>query len=203
MDINERIKEIEPYFKSLNMVDGTTVILVKFPDKWKIFNAEELTETYNVYTGKKENVDGIFFLSETSNGVDCIFDAIGEVINQNKTFEEKAALLEIKAKELSDLFLTEPLEKLRTLEFTFPTKKSTRKPKLTLKEVNTTKVRGTYVVDENDVNVQEHDVNTTKNTTQKEEITTQNEVETIRKAKNNGDSDMMSFMKKKEGTKKK
>lgn len=181
------------------MVDGTTVILVKFPDKWKIFNAEELTETYNVYTGKKENVDGIFFLSETSNGVDCIFDAIGEVINQNKTFEEKAALLEIKAKELSDLFLTEPLEKLRTLEFTFPTKKSTRKPKLTLKEVNTTKVSGTYVVNENDVNVQEHDVNTT----QKEEITTKNEAETIQKAKNNGDSDMMSFMKKKEGTKKK
>ena len=179
MDINERIKEIEPYFKSLNMVDGTTVILVKFPDKWKIFNAEELTETYNVYTGKKENVDGVFFLSETSNGVDCIFDAIEEVINQNKTFEEKAALLEQKATELSNLFLIEPLEKLRTLEFTFPVKKSVRKPKNeTKKEV---------VLD----------------TTQKEEVTTQNEVETTQKAKNNGDSDMMSFMKKKEGTKKK
>ena len=196
MDINERIKEIEPYFKSLNMVDGTTVILVKFPDKWKIFNAEELTETYNVYTGKKENVDGVFFLSETSNGVDCIFDAINEVINQNKTFEEKAALLEQKATELSNLFLVEPLEKLRTLEFTFPVKKSTRRPKLTLKEVNTPKVKGTYLVNENDVNVPECDVNTTQNTTQKEEVTTQ-------KTKNNEDSDMMSFMKKKEGTKKK
>jgi hypothetical protein len=203
MDINERIKEIEPYFKSLNMVDGTTVILVKFPDKWKIFNAEELTETYNVYTGKKENVDGIFFLSETSNGVDCIFDAIEEVINQNKTFEEKAALLEIRAKELSDLFLTEPLEKLRTLEFTFPAKKSTRKPKLTLKEVNAPKVKGTYLMNENDVNIPEDDTNTTQNTTQKEEVTTQKETKTIQKAKNNGDSDMMSFMKKKEGTKKK
>jgi hypothetical protein len=199
MDINERIKEIEPYFKSLNMVDGTTVILVKFPDKWKIFNAVELTEIYNVYTGKKENVDGIFFLSETSNGVDCIFDAIEEVINQNKTFEEKAALLEIRAKELSDLFLTEPLEKLRTLEFTFPVKKSTRKPKLTLKEVNTPKVKGTYLVNENDVNVPEDDANTT----QKEEVTTQKETKTTQNSKNNGDSDMMSFMKKKEGTKKK
>lgn len=199
MDINERIKEIEPYFKSLNMVDGTTIILVKFPHKWKIFNAEELTETYNVYTGSKENVDGVFFLSETSNGMDCVFDAINEVINQNKTFEEKAALLEQKATELSNLFLVEPLEKLRTLEFTFPAKKSTRKPKLTLKEVNTPKVNGTYLVNENDVNAPEDDTNTTQN----EEVATQKEANTTQNTKNNGDSDMMSFMKKKEGTKKK
>jgi hypothetical protein len=190
MDINERIKEIEPYFKSLNMVDGTTVILVKFPDKWKIFNAEELTETYNVYTGKKENVDGVFFLSETSNGVDCIFDAIDEVINQNKTFEEKAALLEQKANELSNLFLVEPLEKLRTLEFTFPVKKSTRKPKNDVKKEVT-------------IDTAQNTVQNEETTTQKDEITTQKETKTTQKAKNNGDSDMMSFMKKKEGTKKK
>ena len=185
MNINDRIKKIEPYFKSLNMVDGTTVVLVKFPNKWKIFNQEEITETYKVYTGKKENVDGIFFLSEMSNGIDCIFDAIEEVINQNKTFEEKAALLEIKAKELSELFLVEPIEKLRTLEFTFSAKKVTRKPK---KEP-----------------IAETAQNTTKNdeaTAQKEEVTTQKEEITTQKVKNNGDSDMMSFMKKKEGTKK-
>ena len=176
MDINDRIKEIEPYFKSLNMVDGTTVILVKFPNKWKIFNAEEITETYNVYTGKKENVDGTFFLSETANGVDCIFDAINEVINQNKTFEEKAVLLEQKANELSNLFLVEPLEKLRTLEFTFPVKKSTRKPKNEAKK--------------------EVVLDSTQNDVEKDDTTTQ-------KVKNNGDSDIMSFMKKKEGTKKK
>ena len=183
MDINDRIKEIEPYFKSLNMVDGTTVILVKFPNKWKIFNAEEITETYNVYTGKKENVDGTFFLSETANGVDCIFDAINEVINQNKTFEEKAVLLEQKANELSNLFLVEPLEKLRTLEFTFPVKKSTRKPKNEAKKE--------VVLDNTQTDVE------------KEDTTTQKEVKTTQKVKNNGDSDIMSFMKKKEGTKKK
>ena len=190
MDINDRIKEIEPYFKSLNMVDGTTVILVKFPNKWKIFNAEEITETYNVYTGKKENVDGTFFLSETANGVDCIFDAINEVINQNKTFEEKAVLLEQKANELSNLFLVEPLEKLRTLEFTFPVKKSARKPKNEAKKE--------VVLDSTQKDVEKEDT-----TTQKEVKTTQKEVKTTQKVKNNGDSDIMSFMKKKEGTKKK
>ena len=190
MDINDRIKEIEPYFKSLNMVDGTTVILVKFPNKWKIFNAEEITETYNVYTGKKENIDGTFFLSETANGVDCIFDAINEVINQNKTFEEKAVLLEQKANELSNLFLVEPLEKLRTLEFTFPVKKSIRKSKNEVKKeviINSTK----------------NTIQNEETTAQKEGVTTQKEVKTSQKTKNNGDSDIMSFMKKKEGTNKK
>ena len=190
MNINDRIKEIEPYFKSLNMVDGTTVILVKFPDKWKIFNPEDITETYNVYTGKKENVDGVFFLAETSNGVDCIFNAIEDVINQNKTFEEKAALLEEKARELSDLFLVEPLEKLRTLEFTFQTKKSvSRKPKNEVKK-------------EVDVDTTQNIVQKEETTTQKEEVTTQKGKKTTQKTKNNVDSDMMSFMKKKEGTKK-
>lgn len=182
MNINERIKNIEKYFKSLNMVDGAVVVLVKFPDKWKVFNKEEISNEFKVDVGKKDGVDGIFFVGEIADGLDNVFDAIDEVINQNKTFEEKAALLEIKAKELSDLFITEPLEKLKTLQFTFTTKKPLKKAKNAVKEeANSSSVE----VDN-----------------RKEEIVEQEVVEkpksakqTKKQPKNDGDSDVMSFMK--------
>ena len=179
MNINDRVKEIQQYFKSLNMVEDTTVVLVKFPDKWKIFNKDELIEKYDVCTGAKENVDGIFFATETDNGVDCIFDAIEEVIHQNKTLEEKAALLEIKARELNDLFISEPIEKLKTLEFTFGTKKPLKKQKNEVKtEIETKdKEEKTSIVEEK-VNEKPRQQKQSKN-----------------ESKNNDDSDVMSFMK--------
>ena len=134
MNINERIKELGGYFKGLNIVQDSTFILVKFPEKWKVFDETFLNENFNVYTGSKDGMDGIFFLTETANGVDCLFDAVNHVIAENKAFEEKAALLQEKANELRDLFINEPLEKLRTLEFTFNVKKPARKPKNGLKK---------------------------------------------------------------------
>ncbi len=176
MNINERVKSIEKYFKSLNMVDGAVVVLVKFPDKWKVFNKEEISNEFKVDVGKKDGVDGTFFVGEIADGLDNVFDAIDEVVNQNKTFEEKAALLEIKAKELSDLFIAEPLEKLKTLQFTFATKKPDKKTKNTVKE----KASSSSVEVDN----------------RKEEIVEQEAAEKPKKQpKNDGDSDVMSFMK--------
>ena len=182
MNINERVKSIEKYFKSLNMVDGAVVVLVKFPDKWKVFNKEEISNEFKVDVGRKDGVDGTFFVGEIADGLDNVFDAIDEVINQNKTFEEKAALLEIKAKELSDLFITEPLEKLKTLQFTFITKKPVKKAKNTVKEeVSNSSVE----VDNRKKEIVEQEVvEKTKSTKQ-----------TKKQPKNDGDSDVMSFMK--------
>ena len=182
MNINERIKELGSYFKGLNIVEDTTFVLVKFPEKWKVFDETLLNQNFKVYSGTKEGVDGIFFLTETSNGVDCLFDAINYVINENKAFEEKATLLQEKANELRELFITESLEKLRTLEFTFSTKRSPKKTK------NSVKREITQVVDENKT----------------EEITTQVQNDEPVSEKNTPESDTMSFMKElTEGGKKK
>ena len=132
MNIDERIKSISPYFKGLNIVNDATFVLTVFPNTWKVFDSETIKEQFNVFV--KREKEGYFFLTETRNGVECLFDAIDYVIKENKAFEEKSALLEVKAKELSDLFVSESIEKLRTLKFVFETKKTSRKPKNDIKK---------------------------------------------------------------------
>lgn len=132
MNIDERIKSISPYFKGLNIVNDATFVLIVFPNAWKVFDSETIKKQFNVFV--KREKEGYFFLTETCNGVECLFDAIDYVIKENKAFEEKSALLEVKAKELSDLFVSESIEKLRTLKFIFETKKTSRKVKNDIKK---------------------------------------------------------------------
>lgn len=197
MDINERVKALGPYFKSLNMVDGAVVVLVKFPEKWKVFNKEEIFEEFNVQVGKKEEVDGTFFVGEIADGLENVFDAIESVISQNKTLEEKAELLEAKAKELRDLFISEPLEKLKTLEFTFKVKNTARKSK------NAVKTEETVEEPEEKSNpIQLVEFRPEDLVERKEEKPKKQAKSEKKAAKNNDDSDVMSFMKDLEGGKK-
>lgn len=125
---NERIERIGDYFKGFNVVDGLMIAFVVFPDNWIQLEEEYINKTYNVSTSKNDG--GVYFVTEIKNGSECLFDAIDNVISVNKSLEEKTNLLKIKAKELKDLFLVEPLDKLKTLEFTFKTKsKRVRKVK--------------------------------------------------------------------------
>lgn len=178
MTINDRINKIGEYFKSLNIVDEETVVLVKFPPKWKVFNNDELLETFGVGTGTDKNIDGIFFVGNTNNGIERIFDAIDEVISQNKTFEEKASLLEEKANELSSLFLTEPLEKLKTLEFVFKNKKAVKRQQEPSKNIE---IHETPIEDVK-VNINKEKEKVSKKTAKNGK-------------KGENESDMMSFMK--------
>ena len=115
--LNDRIKRINSYFKGFNIGNDTSFVLVNFPITWKIFDEKYLNVTYKVYTSKKS--EGIYFISGVENGVDCLFDAIDYTISQNKTVEEKQELLQKKATELTQLFINEPIEKLKTLTFVF------------------------------------------------------------------------------------
>jgi hypothetical protein len=70
---------------------------------------------------KDNNSNGHYFFTSLTNGADCVFDAIDDIIKFNQSIEEKTRLLKTKAQELKELFETEDIEKLRTLTFTFVT----------------------------------------------------------------------------------
>ena len=114
---NEQIEKIKQFFKGLTVADGNFYLLVVLPKGWKVIDGESLINNYGVYTVRKP--EGTYFMTEMENGTDCLFAAVDEVIDMNKEIEERQQLLQVKAKELTDLFITEPLEKLKTLEFTF------------------------------------------------------------------------------------
>lgn len=117
MEIQDRITGLGSYFKSFNIIDGLAYALVKFPSGWKLPDEEMLGEEFSVST--QENSDGVYFYIEMSEGVGRLFDAIDYTVSFNKAIEERLALFKECANKLKELFNTEDLEKLRTLEFTF------------------------------------------------------------------------------------
>lgn len=131
-NIKDRIQKIKPYFKGMQVeeIDGESIIyvMVSFPPKWLI--DKTLEQKYGISIGMNENSGVYYFCAEMEVGFDVIFDAIEDNIEQMLTAQERAKLLKDKVHELQELFVDEsiPIEKLRTIEFTFkPQKKKTTK----------------------------------------------------------------------------
>lgn len=190
MQLNDRINKIKAYFKGFNIVQETTFVLVKFPETWKAFDETYINDKFKVYTGNKE--EGMYFVTETVNGNECLFDAIDYVINVNRSIEEKQILLQKKAEELTNLFVNESLERLKTLEFVFKEDKQTTKRKATNIDKSKTEKKVKDVKPKKENIIKE---------TPKTDIKVENVVVKKESKKNNNDTDTMSFMKELTGEK--
>lgn len=127
MNIKDRIEKLKGVFVSFNITEGFTYALTKIPSKWVI---PDTIEQFQVSTTYDKSTGGYYFVTKVDDGVENVFDAIDYVVKLNKSIEEKKQLLQEKANELSELFASEPIERLRTLEFVFkPQKKQLRKGK--------------------------------------------------------------------------
>lgn len=126
--VKERIEGIKDYFLGLDVKEGLVSVAVKFPKKWMIL--EGLGEKYGIVIDECKNTAGspyakiqgsFYFAAALEDGFDVAFDAIDENISVMKAAEERVELLEIKTRELKELFDDEgnSLEKLKALEFTF------------------------------------------------------------------------------------
>ena len=112
---------------TFDITEGFTYALTKIPSKWVI---PDTIEQFQVSTTYDKSTGGYYFVTKVDDGVENVFDAIDFVVKLNKSIEEKKQLLQEKANELSELFASEPIERLRTLEFVFkPQKKQLRKGK--------------------------------------------------------------------------
>ena len=127
-NIKDRISMIKEYFDSFNIIEGAAYALVRFPSKWTVLNEFDMDGCV-VNTVSDRNKNGYYFFTDFENGFDCIFDAIDEVINFNKSIEEKTDLLIAKAQELKELFETEDIDRLRTLRFVMEGDGASVKPK--------------------------------------------------------------------------
>ena len=127
MKLNDRIERIKHYFVFFNVSaeDDATYVVVKIPQTWKIPDSNALKETYKVQVAPMSN--GMCFATEIENGADCVFDAVDYVIKFNKSLEERKVLLNEKLTELQKLFVSEDIEKLKTLSFTFDEPKKGKK----------------------------------------------------------------------------
>ena len=121
MVLSERIAKIKPFFVNFNVdsTEGASVLLVRLPEGWQIPNNVE--KDFGVQTAARQ--EGTYFVVELEKGTDVLFDAVDFVIEYNQSIIEKSELLKEKIGELKKIFIQNPMEKLKTLEFTFPAQK--------------------------------------------------------------------------------
>lgn len=134
MELQERINKAKPYFVLFNIAENVAYSLIKTPNGWTV--PSDLVKVHGVqYKKDTETANGIYFfadLTENTNGIEAIFNAIDYTIEFNLTIEERANIFREKAEILKNLIYTEPIDKLKTLEFTFkkmPKKSKTKKTK--------------------------------------------------------------------------
>lgn len=122
MGLNDRIEKLKPYLLVYNVSidDGVQYAVLRLPDKWSI-PADEIDKAYGVKIRKIDG--GICFLADISAGQDTLFNSLDYVVNLNVKLEERVSLLKQKVDELKEIFMKEDLEKLKTIEFTFPPRK--------------------------------------------------------------------------------
>lgn len=127
MSLKERIDKLKPYLLAYNvsMEDGVQYAVLRVPQNWTI-PAEDIDKTYGV---KVRAIDGgTCFLADINDGHEVLFDSLDHVVELNVKIQERMALLKTKVEELKKLFISEDLERLKTLEFTFkPQKKGAKK----------------------------------------------------------------------------
>ncbi len=149
MNIKERINKLGMYFSSMNVAAENNIIYVRvqFPKGW---GCSELTEhNFNVKTVKDEIPGYFYFFAELEIGFEKVFDAIDFNIRFNEEAQIKVNLLREKIEELKNIFETEEIDTLKTLEFKY---KKKREKIVKQKSCNNTDTNTLIPKNENDEN---------------------------------------------------
>ena len=126
--MQKRIEKINTYFTDFKVSEGLVYISVNFPKKWQVPSNELLDDMFKVKCVNKNDGTGYYFFSSIENGMYNVFDAVDFTIEFNVNLEEKTNLLQEKINELKSLFMTLPIETLRTIKFKY-NEKQTKKSK--------------------------------------------------------------------------
>lgn len=114
MNIEKRIKALQPYVIQMRFANGTAVVDVVFKEGWKV----PASKVINAVRGEDETVNYYMFYTEKEDlGLDDVLDYIEQVINMNVEREKKYELLKVKTEELKDVFRKNPLSKLQSMKF--------------------------------------------------------------------------------------
>jgi len=118
----EILKNLQPYFFSLREIDNNICLDIKLPVSWNfneiIIKYNETSPLYCKIQDKNENFVLITLITEFNfNDYERLFECAKEIIRVNKEIEEKENLLQLKIKELKQLFQNESLDKLKDITF--------------------------------------------------------------------------------------
>ena len=131
--LQERMNDMQPYFRGMEMYNDAIMVKVMYPPKWRAYGSVD--ERIKV-TPADDNPSLLYYYADSKlSSYDEIFDLIEETIKANNEMRLKIELLKTKVEELKELFSSTSYEDLQYLKFSIEKPKKTRvRKKSTRKE---------------------------------------------------------------------
>jgi hypothetical protein len=114
-NINKRIKELTPYVLGIRFKDTLSVVDTNFKEGWELPPSNDIG--YETMASKPNYY--MLYPNNEDIGVDEMLDYVGYVIKVNVEREMKIELLQVKIRELKEIFGNYSLETCKTLKFNF------------------------------------------------------------------------------------
>ncbi len=133
--LQERMDDMKPYFRAIEVYNSALMVRVVFPSNWKVYPSAN--DTIKV-TPSETNANEVIYYADSSKATyEDMFDLVEETIKSNQDIVLKLKLLKDKVEELKELFSKLTYEELSTLKFVTdkpkevkPKRKYTKKKKV-------------------------------------------------------------------------
>jgi len=134
--LQDRMNDMKPYFRGIEMYNEAIMVKVVFPNKWKAYPSDD--GRINVTPSDNDPNMTYYYADSNNTTYEDIFDLIEQTIKANQDILLKLQLLRDKGEELKELFSKLSYEELKTLKFVTekvkeekPKRKYTKKKKVT------------------------------------------------------------------------
>ena len=120
--LQERMNDMKPYFRGIEMYNDALMVKVIYPDRWKAYPSAD--GRIKVTPSDTEANVTYYYADSNNTTYEDMFDLIEETIKANNDIILKLKLLKEKVEELKELFSQLTYEELQSLRFV------TDKPKM-------------------------------------------------------------------------
>lgn len=120
--LQERMNDMKPYFRGIEMYNDALMVKVIYPDRWKAYPSAD--GRIKVTPSDTEANVTYYYADSKDTTYEDMFDLIEETIKANNDIILKLKLLKEKVEELKELFSQLTYEELQSLRFV------TDKPKM-------------------------------------------------------------------------
>lgn len=120
--LQERMNDMKPYFRGIEMYNDALMVKVIYPDRWKAYPSAD--GRIKVTPSDTEANVTYYYADSKDTTYEDMFDLIEETIKANNDIILKLKLLKEKVEELKELFSQVTYEELQSLRFV------TDKPKM-------------------------------------------------------------------------
>lgn len=122
--LQERMNDMKPYFRGIEMYNEAIMVKVAYPNKWKAYPSED--GRIKITPSDSDPSLTYYYADSKDTTYEEMFDLVEQTIKANQDIVLKLKLLRDKVEELKELFQNTPYDDLLNLQFVMG-KKSKRK----------------------------------------------------------------------------